>query len=286
MSGAQRVIKAFAIALAVILILVIFSGILSVISLAGLVVWGGDTGTGEVNEIWSEECKTEQCSSETVSEIRRLSMNIGATNMRVVEASGNEEVRVETSNEYIRVWQDGDTLRIVEESHGWFGWWGKVGELTLYIAPGIEFERVEIEAGAGSLDIDNLVVKNLDLELGAGKTTVSAVEVTTAARIEGGAGVIEIESGTLRNLDLSLGAGRAVVAARVLGNSKIDSGVGKLELNLLGGEGDYRLTIDKGLGSVTANGKSLEDGTVWGTGENMIRIDSGVGAVEIKTLTE
>lgn len=287
MNSAQRVIKYFAIALAAVLVLTIFSGILGAISLAGLFVWGDEvrTSSGEVTEIWSG-CEAEQCLTETVSNVKNLDINIGATTMRVVEALGNEKVRVETDNEYVRVWQDGDTLRIVEESHGFFGWWGKTDELTLYVAPGMEFEKVEIEAGAGSLVIDKLVAKDLDLELGAGKTVIRSVQAKATARIEGGAGMLEVQGGVLRNADISLGAGKAAVTAQVLGNSKVDSGVGKLELNLVGSEEDYRLTIDKGLGSVTANRASLGDKSVWGTGENMIRIDSGVGAVEIKTVTE
>jgi hypothetical protein len=55
---------------------------------------------------------------------------------------------------------------------------------------------------------------------------------------------------------------------------------------LIGREEDYRLRIDKGIGSVTLDGRSLSDGESVGSGATLIEIDSGVGAVEMKIVEE
>lgn len=62
--------------------------------------------------------------------------------------------------------------------------------------------------------------------------------------------------------------------------------MGKTELTLIGREEDYRLRIDKGIGSVTLDGRSLSDGESVGSGATLIEIDSGVGAVEMKIVEE
>ena len=62
--------------------------------------------------------------------------------------------------------------------------------------------------------------------------------------------------------------------------------MGRLELRLVGKESDYRLNIDKGLGSVEYDGRSVGDGERIGDGNNVVDIKSGVGSVEIRMTEE
>lgn len=277
MRSAQRVIKYFALALAAVLILAIISGVVSLVSLAGFVTWG-DGNLGEVDSVWVGEEQINQ-------QVKELDINVKATNVKFVKATDNEPVRVETNNEYITTWVENNRLNVVEKSHGFFGWGGK-GELIIHLREGVKFESVKIVVGAGTLNVEDIVAEEVQMELGAGKTYINKIEARRRARIDGGAGVIEIRGGELRNLDLELGAGKSEIKARLRGDTRIDSGVGKLDLDLEGQEEGYKITIDKGIGSVTLNGRKLEDGGIYGKGENLLNIESGVGAVEITTATK
>ena len=277
MKGAQKVIKWFALALAALLIVTIFSGIIGGLSFVGMMVWGD-----EISWNGSSEWVNTEFSGK---EMMRLDVSVKATAVRIRTAKEGEPVRIETNNEYITSWVDGSTLNVVEKSHGFFGW-GGTGDLVIYVREDTVFDSVEIEIGAGTLDVERLEARDLKLNLGAGKTAIDELIATRRAEIDGGAGVVEIRGGELHDLDLDLGAGKAELRARVVGNGRVTAGVGKTELTLIGREEDYRLRIDKGIGSVTLDGRSLSDGESVGSGTTLIEIDSGVGAVEMKIVEE
>ncbi len=278
MKGAQRAIKWFALALAVLLIVTIFSGIVGGLSLVGMAVWGDEVQWGGNSE-WVD-------TSFEGHRVTKLDINVKATAVKVRQATEGEPVRVETNNEYITTWVDsGGTLNVVEKSHGFFGW-GGTGDLVIYLRDNVAFDEVEISVGAGTLSIEKLEAKDLKLDLGAGKTMINEVVATRRAEIKNGAGAVEIRGGRLRDLDLDLGAGKTELRARVTGSGKIHAGVGKTELTLLGRSDDYKFVISKGLGSVTLDGLSLGDGQIVGSGETLINLDSGVGAVEMKVVEE
>ena len=277
MKGAQKVIKWFALALAVLLIVTIFSGIIGGLSFVGMMVWGDEISWNGNSEWVNTEFSGK--------EMTRLDVNVKATAVRIRTVKEGEPVRIETNNEYITSWVDGSTLNVVEKSHGFFGW-GGTGDLVIYVREDTTFDSVEIEIGAGTLDVERLEARDLKLNLGAGKTAIDELFATRRAEIDGGAGVVEIRGGELHDLDLDLGAGKAELRARVVGNGRVTAGVGKTELTLIGREGDYRLRIDKGIGSVTLDGRSLSDGESVGSGTTLIEIDSGVGAVEMKIVEE
>ncbi len=277
MKGAQKVIKWFALALAALLIVTIFSGIIGGLSFVGMMVWGDEISWNGNSEWVNTEFSGK--------EMTRLDVNVKATAVRIRTAKEGEPVRIETNNEYITSWVDGSTLNVVGKSHGFFGW-GGTGDLVIYVREDTTFDSVEIEIGAGTLDVERLEARDLKLNLGAGKTAIDELVATRRAEIDGGAGVVEIRGGELHDLDLDLGAGKAELRARVVGNGRVTAGVGKTELTLIGREEDYRLRIDKGIGSVTLDGRSLSDGESVGSGATLIEIDSGVGAVEMKIVEE
>ena len=63
--------------------------------------------------------------------------------------------------------------------------------------------------------------------------------------------------------------GDTILNTKILGNSNIETDIGKLELNLIGSLNDYELTIDKGVGSIKLNNESLKDKKVWAREYNM-----------------
>ncbi|MBO4992206.1 MAG: hypothetical protein J6E42_08640, partial [Firmicutes bacterium] len=82
------------------------------------------------------------------------------------------------------------------------------------------------------------------------------------------------------------GVGEVNMVSSLKGKSKIDYGVGELNLTLVGEPEDYTISLDKGLGSAIIDGKEMGDGAVYGDGENSVEIDGGIGELNVRWTRE
>ena len=126
--------------------------------------------------------------------------------------------------------------------------------------------------------------KNLNLNLGAGSVNIDNLMVFNSASIDGGAGETVIKNSDINNLELDMGIGRFSITATIPGNSDIDHGVGEAIINLLGDAVEYQIDISKGLGSVSVDGKNINNNSIIGNGMNKIDLDCGVGSVVVNFL--
>ena len=85
----------------------------------------------------------------------------------------------------------------------------------------------------------------------------------------------------MNNLDLDMGVGKLSLTSKLTGNNKIDSGVGAIDLSLIGSLEDYKISLDKGIGKATISGEDMKDDYTYGTGINKIDIDGGIGSINI-----
>lgn len=65
---------------------------------------------------------------------------------------------------------------------------------------------------------------------------------------------------------------------------QINSGVGSLNVNFIDSDTNYKILVDKGIGKIKINEKSIDDGTVYGNGSNFIKISGGIGNINLKFL--
>lgn len=268
MKTAFQIIKAFAIVLAVMII----------VSIIGAVV----TGAGSLGLLGRGHVSEQTVVGASYAEVRELDVNVKATELKIEEVDSHSQIRVETTSDYIDQWQDGDVLHVTERSHGIFGW-NAASVTTVYLPKDIYFQSLHLEIGAGTLTVAaNLNSDKAVLDFGAGRAVIGGLYVSSQAKIETGAGLLEIHNGKVKDLDLEMGAGKTTANLRLVGNSHIQTGAGKLELGLIGSEADYTMLAHKGIGKVTLDGVDIEDGERQGSGVNQVEIESGVGAVEIK----
>ena len=171
------------------------------------------------------------------------------------------------------------TLKIHEKGIPGFNANDSVLKISLPSAS--SFKTVKIEMGAGKTHIANLNTDILDLNLGAGKNLLEKIEVNTQTKIEGGAGLTEIMASTLNNVDFDLGVGKVFINASILGNSKIECGVGSVELNLLGNQESYQLNVEKGIGSIDVADKIYNNDDTIGNGNNYLKIEGGIGNIKV-----
>lgn len=208
--------------------------------------------------------------------INNLDISLKATSLEIVDSM---DFSVDTNNAKIKVTYENGTLKICEKGTPSFN----TSDLVLKISlPSTSnFKTVKVEMGAGKTNIANLNTDILDLNLGAGKNLLEKIEVNTQTKIEGGAGLTEIMAGTLNNVDFDLGVGKVFINASILGNSKIECGVGSVELNLLGNQESYQLNVEKGIGSINVADKIYNNDDTIGNGNNHLKIEGGIGNIKV-----
>lgn len=268
MTTAQKIIKYAAIAFAFLLIF----GILSCI-MFGLSQMSNYFNDNDSDIL--EELKEINISGDDVSVI-----DIEVKYANLVIKTG-DTLKVETNNKYITTNQEKNKIIIQEKKHGWFKRNDK-SDLIIYIPEDFIFDGVSIDAGAGKIEIDNLSTKILEFDLGAGKTNINNLVVFNNAEIDGGAGEITISNGSINNLDLDTGVGKCTLISELIGKNEIDVGVGELNVTLLGNKEDYKISAEKGIGSIKLDNENVKSQQIYGNGVNNIDISGGIGSIDIK----
>ena len=66
----------------------------------------------------------------------------------------------------------------------------------------------------------------------------------------------------------------------------MDLGVGETEINLIGTQEDYRVSVSKGIGDAKVDGKDISNDAVVGNGESRVEISGGIGSVRVRFVSE
>lgn len=264
MNSAQRVIKYLAIGFAVFLIVTIFSSIL----MAGQAIFS----FGRFNK----DSLDKEVDYSLVSSY--LNIELKRADLRIEEG---EAFEVKTGNDKIEILEDERGVRITEGGSNWGA--GKTKEVVVYLPKDTEYEVVNIKGGAGALRIHELRTSKLFLMLGAGEAVIKEARVLESAKVETGAGRLEIGAGEIRNLDMELGVGEVKLGTDLVGEAEIDCGIGRVEINLGFPEEKYRFKLEKGLGSMTLNGREINGDATVGAGADLIEINGGIGEIVVMT---
>ncbi len=266
MSEAQKLIKYGAIALAAVLIVSIFGGILAAAAGIFRIFDGeaeliGDTKTYSVSQ-----------------DVRVLEMEIQGAAVRIELGT---EFKVESNLTNLNVTEKNGKLILEEARKHIHSTDYDRAFVTLTVPEDFVLEQAEISTGAGTVTISGLQAKQLEMELGAGDARIDGLTVSHSAQIEGGVGALAIENARITGLNLEMGVGKVVIDGILTGNAALEFGVGEAQLLLSGSLEDYCITFDKGLGDGSLNGEAMKDDGVYGTGTNRIRVEGGIGSCDI-----
>lgn len=270
MIKAQRIIKYCAIAFALFLVINIFGLIMNVIFSLSSILNNNDSDKLQINE--------ELKNIDINEDIKKIELDIASSKIIIIKEG--TKIKVETDNEYIKVKERNNKLTITEEKQNLFKI-NKNSELVIYLPENLLFDEVNIDSGAGTVDIDYLNTKELELSLGAGQVNIQNLNVSNEADIDGGAGEVIIQNSSINNLDLDMGVGKLTLNSSLTGNNEIDAGIGELNINLVGTSEDYKIRLNKGLGNATLNNEKMKNDTYYGKGTNIIDIDGGIGSIKI-----
>lgn len=254
----HRLIKAFAICLAIFIIVSIINAVVYLAS--SIFSVNNDVN---MNENYS-------------SEITNIKIDMGTSNL-IIKKGDTLNITADNVSKRFKVNEEINTLTIKEKSVNVFR--NKSISKVIITIPN-NLNDLSIDFGAGKLEISDINTSRFNLDQGAGKVTITNL-ISGKTDIDGGAGEFNITNSALEDLDLDMGAGRFYFSGHIVGNSKIDQGVGELILDLNGN--DYTIKASKGLGSITINGEDYSKNTTVGEGVNNIKIDGGIGSIIINT---
>lgn len=254
----QKLIKAFAICLAIFIIVSIINAVVYLAS--SIFSVNNDVN---MNENYS-------------SEITNIKIDMGTSNL-IIKKGDTLNVIADNVSKRFKVNEESDTLTIKEKSVNVFR--NQKASKVIITVPN-NLKDLSIDFGAGKLEISDINTSRFNLDQGAGKVIINNL-ISGKTDIDGGAGELNIKSSVLEDLDLDMGAGKFYFSGSLHGNNKIEQGIGELILDLNGN--DYTIKASKGLGSITINEEDYSKNTTVGEGINDIEIDGGIGSIIVNT---
>lgn len=273
MTTTQKIIKYLAIAFALFLIISIFSIIFG-LSREIISSINSDKKDSELLEEYTTI-------SNNVNNIESFKIDISNDDIEIKEG---EKFEVKTNDPDVKFYHENSIVKI--KSDKTFSWHlsnSSRGTIIIYLPNEFNITELDLNLGAGKIDIDKIFVETLLMDLGAGTMTAKEINVYEKATINGGAGNINIYSGTINNLNLKLGAGNASIQSDLTGSNTLTTGVGKLNLGLSRSKDNYKFDISKGLGNIILNDFDVSEDILIGDGETKIKISGAIGNIIINT---
>lgn len=274
MTTTQKIIKYLAIAFALYLVISIFS---IIFGLSHEII-------SSINNDKKESKLLEEYTtiSNNVNNIESFKIDISNDDIEIKEG---EKFEVKTNDPDVKFYHENSIVKI--KSDKTFSWHlsnSSRGTIIIYLPNEFNISELDLNLGAGKIDIDKIFVETLLMDLGAGTMTAKEINVYEKATINGGAGNINIYSGTINNLNLKLGAGNASIESDLTGSNTLTTGVGKLNLGLSRSKDNYKFDISKGLGNIILNDFDVSEDILIGDGETKIKISGAVGNIIINTV--
>ena len=273
MTTTQKIIKYLAIAFALFLVISIFS---IIFGLSRKII--SSINSDKKDSKLLEEYTT---ISNNVNNIESFKIDISNDDIEIKEG---EKFEVKTNDPDVKFYHENSKVKIkTDKTFSWHLSNSSRGTIIIYLPNEFNISELDLNLGAGKIDIDKIFVETLLMDLGAGTMTAKEINVYEKATINGGAGNINIYSGTINNLNLKLGAGNASIESDLTGSNTLTTGVGKLNLGLSRSKDNYKFDISKGLGNIILNDFDVSEDILIGDGETKIKISGAIGNIIINT---
>lgn len=155
------------------------------------------------------------------------------------------------------------------------------GTITIVIPKNALLSNCNIDAGTGSITLDDFAAKKIDLDAGTGSIDGSNFSADFLD-LDAGTGSIDFHNVNFGGMDLDAGTGSIAINGRLTGQNDIDCGTGSVYLSLADPQETYRLKLEKGLGGLTIDGSNSSSITNNPAGaQNYLSVEGGVGSITI-----
>lgn len=302
MSPAQKVIKYFAFAFAVFLMVTILSSILLAV-----------TSIGDSNYLFASEENYIDFTKE-FEDVR----NIDITNYSgdiYVQTGNVDKVIVDAKNvpdSYTAEMSSQNTLEVKDRKNRNFIfnlWFFENNEeetkITITLPQNCRYGKAEFDNGSGSMELSGFNTDSFQLDGGSGSIIVSnigsdKIKINTGSggiaienvkfsdgNIKTGSGSVNITNSDLSQINFNTGSGSLNFEGSLIGECEIDGGSGGLAFELTDNIKDYELRLDAGSGGIWVNGDELDKKDIRNEEAiNRLEIDGGSGEVTINFAEE
>lgn len=287
MNQFQKIIKYLSMAAAIFLSVFIIYSIVSFITMF--------FGVLDISDYWPDNTPlNEEVTDELVGDSFLTFDNVEGIRIKHVAGSltikeGDvEKVKVssENSQKGYEIHDKDGTLIISDKlkMRGFFKYFGprqRTNNLTIYLPKNYNLEKLEIEAGAGRVILEDFTANTLFMNAGAGAVSAKNIKANKTD-LTGGVGSLDLIDVEFENGNIDCGVGKVYISGKLIANSKINSGVGEVILDLFGQLEDYNLLIEKGLGAISINGKEYQNVDFKeNKADNTLEIKGGIGKIDI-----
>lgn len=121
--------------------------------------------------------------------------------------------------------------------------------ITMVIPSGMKFEEIDVEVGAGVMEISGLHAREMDAVIGAGELYVNGMEAAEFSA-EVGVGRIEAADVNAGDVSITVSVGEGIYEGSASGNIDVECAMGNLELSLREREDTFNYEIECGVGTL------------------------------------
>lgn len=262
----QKTVRYCAIAFAIIIMVnIVFWGL----SLVSLVFGVASPGTSDEATVYSFNADG----------IENLEIDISAARF-TFDTSNGDKIIVKSNIEKLTAKEDGKTVKVKEKQRA-FAVADSDAFIDVTVPLDFVFKKVEIFGGAGMISINGLNSEKLDLDLGAGDTSIDRLKITKKADIDGGAGNLTFTRTEITGLDLDMGVGYLSMNCVLNGENSISLGVGETVLDFYDEKEKYYFDVGYGIGEIEFHG--TDDGNFERSGqETTVKIEGGIGKISVR----
>lgn len=277
----------------------------------------------EFRDFWGNDFTNKQTLG-TSQEVQTEYQASDITDMDIEIGGGNLEI-YESEDDYIWI-KNGSNIKAVEygvkngvlkiqyiRSYRFFRLWGgddfSKAKISLYLPKGMTFdtidmelgagtmksdidliaEEINLEAGAGTFEMEGLEARDIDISVGAGSFEIGRIDADELS-MEAGAGEIIADQIAVRDLDLDVAAGSFQLIGSISGNADIECAAGSVELILEGEESDYNYDVECAMGDVSIGSNSfsglISERYVNNGSNRKVNVDCATGSVSISFRAE
>ena len=158
-------------------------------------------------------------------------------------------------------------------------------KIWLYLPEGIIYEDVEMELGAGRMEIMPIEAENVAISAGAGEVEAENFQCKTL-KMEVGAGQITLEDCRVtEKMETSVGAGRIQVEGTIEKDLTADCAMGSTEFTIYGQEKDHNYELSCAAGSIRVGDETLGtlvgDRTISNDADSEFKLDCVMGSIQV-----
>lgn len=192
-------------------------------------------------------------------EVTEMALSLGAGSFSVyqkAEADGKIDVEWNGRGGFDAYVKNGTFYVEGFRKNRLFGTDMNYNEATIYVPQGIVFHLVNVEAGAGRVEIYDIKADVLEAEIGAGEMIMGDSSVRELV-VEVGMGRFEGFDINATNADISVGMGESVYSGNISGNLDAECDLGNMVLELEGKETDHNYEIECSAGNINLDGRTF-----------------------------